>query len=227
MGKLMVVSGAGRGFGRACAEAFSAQGWDVVAVVRSARGLEPFDGGITVVEHTVTADPDGVFREALGGRGVDLLVNNAAQGAPRGGVRDVDPDLLLASLDTNVAGPLRLVQELLPSLLLAPAPLIINVSSRLGSVSRQAAGRYVHLGTSYAYRVSKAAQNMLTISLANELGASVRCWAVHPGQLATAMGVPGASKLPATAAVELLALVESGDPAPLRFCSLGGADLEW
>ena len=119
------------------------------------------------------------------------------------------------------------MSDVLPALEQASAPLVINVSSRLGSLSRQAAGNYAAMGTSYAYRVSKGALNMLTIALANELGQTIRCWAVHPGKLLTEMGAPEASKLPATAAAQLLELVESGDPRPLRFCSLGEADINW
>jgi NAD(P)-dependent dehydrogenase (short-subunit alcohol dehydrogenase family) len=83
---------------------------------------------------------------------------------------------------------LRLAQTLLPTLLAAPAPVIVNVSSRLGSLAALAAGDFADRKTSYAYRVSKAAQNMLTVALAQELAGRVRCWAVHPGSLATAMG---------------------------------------
>jgi NAD(P)-dependent dehydrogenase (short-subunit alcohol dehydrogenase family) len=83
---------------------------------------------------------------------------------------------------------LRLAQTQLPTLLAAPAPVIVNVSSRLGSLAALAAGDFADRKTSYAYRVSKAAQNMLTVALAQELAGRVRCWAVHPGSLATAMG---------------------------------------
>ena len=209
------------------AEVFAVNGWDVVAAVRSLEGLAPFSGRVQVIEHDVRSEPAGIFRTALRGRAVDVLVNNAARGAPRAGIRDADVDMLMASMDVNVAGPLRMVQEVLPALEKAPAPLVINVSSRLGSLSRQAAGNYSAIATSYAYRVSKGAQNMLTISLANELGPTIRCWAVHPGRMITEMGAPGASILPATAAAQLLELVESGDPRPLRFCSLGEADIGW
>jgi NAD(P)-dependent dehydrogenase (short-subunit alcohol dehydrogenase family) len=91
-------------------------------------------------------------------------------------------------LTSTWRAPLRLAQTLLPTLLAAPAPVIVNVSSRLGSLAALAAGDFADRKTSYAYRVSKAAQNMLTVALAQELAGRVRCWAVHPGSLATAMG---------------------------------------
>jgi NAD(P)-dependent dehydrogenase (short-subunit alcohol dehydrogenase family) len=95
----------------------------------------------------------------------------------------VDHAGVLAAVDVNAVGPLRMVQGVLPNLLAAaPAPLVINVSSRLGSLAGQAAGDFAGLDSRYAYRMSKAAQNMLTVAAAQELAGWVRCWAVHPGQ---------------------------------------------
>ncbi|MET3176123.1 UNVERIFIED_ORG: NAD(P)-dependent dehydrogenase (short-subunit alcohol dehydrogenase family) [Arthrobacter sp. UYCu721] len=131
------------------------------------------------------------------------------------------------AVDVNAAGPLRLVQFLLPNLLAAPDPIVVNVTSRLGSLSAQASGAFADLATSYAYKISKAAQNMLTIALAQDLQGRVRCWAVHPGKLATDMGQAVASKDPRAAAAQLRELVDSGDPTSPRFCSLGEQDLPW
>ncbi|MFK0073039.1 SDR family NAD(P)-dependent oxidoreductase [Arthrobacter woluwensis] len=227
MTRLAVVSGTGRGFGRAIAEELLDAGWSVIGLERQpGAGSQP-RAGLTVLRHDVRADVTDDLVAAIGDRPVDLLVNNAAQGAPGGGVRHADPDLVLASLDVAVAGPMRLVAALLPSLRKAPAPVIVNVSSRLGSVTAQARGDFDGFGTSYAYRISKAAQNMLTISLAQELSPGIRVLAVHPGRLTTGMGRAGADKDPAVAARELLALVDEEDRRSPRFCSLGEADLEW
>jgi len=83
-------------------------------------------------------------------------------------------------------------------------------------------------GTSYGYRLGKAALNMLTLSLHEEFGAELDVWSVHPGALATGMGRSGASKEPATAASELLReLSEPGGSSP-RFFELGSsAPLPW
>lgn len=94
-------------------------------------------------------------------------------------------------------------------------------------MTRQARGDFKGSSTSYAYRISKAALNMLTICLAEELGDSARCWAVHPGVLDTPTGRPGATNTPAGAAGQLVDLVDSGDLRPLRFCSLGEDDMAW
>ena len=207
-------------------EEFSDAGWAVVAVTRTPTTWADRQH-VTAVTHDVRQEPSEELLSAIGGRSVDVLINNAAQGAQHAKLGDIAAEGVLNAVDVNVAGPLRLVQAVLPHLLTAPDPVIINITSRLGSLSAQARGDYSELSTSYAYKISKAAQNMLTISLAHDLAGKVRCWAVHPGKLATEMGQADALKDPQVAALELRELVDSGDRTSPRFVSLGAADLAW
>jgi len=229
MKKLAVITGTARGLGRSLVQEFSTSGWSVVGIARSLSGpADELDAkDVSFVQQDVRSDPGAELAQAVKGRPVDLLINNAAQGAPHTTLGSIDPAKVLNSVDVNVAGPLRLVQFLLPNLLAAPDPIIVNVTSRLGSLSAQAKGDFADLSTSYAYKISKAAQNMLTVSLAQDFKGRVRCWSVHPGRLATAMGQTDASKDPRIAARELRALVDSGDRMSPRFCSLGEQDLRW
>jgi NAD(P)-dependent dehydrogenase (short-subunit alcohol dehydrogenase family) len=231
MRRTAVVTGAAGGLGRAVVADLAAHGWDVVAVVRpGGTGMPVAPGRVAVVEGDVRGDLAGPLLAALDGRALDLLVSNAATGTPGRPLAEVDPDVLLHVVDVNAVGPLRLVQALLSALLAAPDPLVINVSSRLGSVGDQAAGRYRHLGTSYAYRVYKAALNMLTTCLAGELDGRVRVWSVHPGVLATGMGQAGATTPPEEAAARLRRLATSSDRTSPRFVTLDapdGPDLAW
>ena len=227
--RLAVVTGAGRGFGEALARELSVAGWLVVAVVRQAAQAAPLDllPGVQAVIHDVRSEDASAVVDAVQGRQVDVLINNAAQGAPHRPLGAVDAAGVLNAVDVNAAGPLRMVQALLPQLLDAGDPVIVNVTSRLGSLSAQARGDFAGLSMSYAYRVSKAAQNMLTVSLAQDLAGQVRCWAVHPGKLATGMGQADAVKPPRAAARELLELLESDERRSPRFVSLGAQDLDW
>jgi len=228
MKKLAVVTGANRGLGLSLVNEFSASGWRVIAIARTP---QPPNAGtpqdVVTVRHDVRSGTAAELLEVLNGRPVDLLINNAGQGAPHGDLGSIPPDGILNALDVNVAGPLRLVQFLLPNLLAAPDAIIINMTSRLGSIAAQANGDFSDLSTSYAYKISKAAQNMLTVALAQDLQGRVRCWAVHPGKLATGMGQADASKDPGTAARQLRELVDSGSRVSPRFCSLGEQDLSW
>lgn len=207
-------------------EEFSDAGWAVVALTRTPAEWADRQH-VTTITHDVRHEPSAELMSALGDSPIDVLINNAAQGARHSGLGDIAAEGVMNAVDVNAAGPLRLVQAVLPNLLAAPDPVIINVTSRLGSVAAQARGDYSDLSTSYAYKISKAAQNMLTISLAQDLSGQVRCWAVHPGKLATGMGQSDASKDPRLAARELRELVDSGDRVSPRFVSLGAADLAW
>lgn len=224
--RLAVITGASRGLGKSLVEEFSDAGWAVVAVTRTPKTWADRTC-VTAVTHDVRQEASDELIEAIAGRPVDVIINNAAQGASHARLGAIAAEGVLNAVDVNVAGPLRLVQAVLPNLLAAPDPIIINVTSRLGSVAAQSRGDYSHLSTSYAYKISKAAQNMLTISLAQDLADQVRCWAVHPGKLATEMGQADASKDPRVAARELRALVDAGERMSPRFISLGAADLAW
>lgn len=227
MQKCAVVSGASRGFGRAACDELAEHGWDVIALIRDPAGSPAGRSGIQVVRYDVREGVPSELDAAIDERAVTALINNAVQGAPPAALAEVDVATVLNSFDVNVAGPLRLVQALLPALRRAQGATIVNVSSRLGSISLQARGEFAGFSTSVAYKVSKAAQNMLTVALAQELRGEVRCLAVHPGTLATETGRSGSSKLPRVAAAELRELLESADMTSPRFCALGSDDLPW
>lgn len=221
--RLVVVTGATRGFGLAVAEVFCAAGWDVVATGRTPAPDTP---GISRVVWDVTDDDTTALTTAVAGRPVDLLVNNAGRGIPGAPLRDVKVQDLLDVVDVNVGGVLRTCQALETNLRSARSPLVVNVSSRLASLTDQANRRYAELRTSYAYRISKAAQNMTTIALAAELGPHVRVIALHPGELATSMGQATAHTPPHQAAEELLHLTEH-DPRSPAFLRTNAETIHW
>lgn len=222
---LVVVTGAGRGFGRAVAEAFAGQGWDVIGVVRTVPSAAV--PGIRWVRWDVGCDDVGPLVDAVGNRPVDVLVNNAGVGNQQNRIGLLETGELDKIMNINVNGCIRAVKALLPQLREAPAPIVLNISSRLGSAHDQAAGKYAGLSTSYAYRMSKAAQNMLTLALAHELAPQVRVWAVHPGVLATSLGQADANGDVSAAARRFVALAAGTGTGSPRFCSLGEADLPW
>ena len=225
--RTVLITGAARGFGRACVDAFAAAGWNVVAAVREIPSDMDADPSVVWVRWDVTDDDTDTLVDPMGGRPLDLLVNNAGRGTPGTPLRDMEVSTLLEVCDVNVGGVLRASRALEESLRRAPSPLILNISSRLGSAHDQASGRYAGLTTSYAYRISKAAQNMATICLASELAPMIRVWALHPGVLATSMGQMDASGDVHRAAERLLRLADDPDRTSPRYRSLDGDDLPW
>ncbi len=137
-----MVTGAGRGFGEALARELSAAGWLVLAVMRQAGQAPVLDGlpGVQAVIHDVRSDDVSAVVDAVRGRPVDVLINNAAQGAAHRPLGAVDAAGVLNAVDVNAAGPLRMVQALLPQLLAAADPVIVNITSRLGSLSARPVG---------------------------------------------------------------------------------------
>lgn len=217
------MTGASRGFGRACVEVFSAAGWEAIGASRAA-----LDRPVSQwVRWDVTNDDVSPLQEVLRDRPLDLLINNAGAGTPGTPLDGVSIKTLLDVCDVNVGGVLRATRAVLPNLLRAEAPLVINVSSRLGSIHDQAAGRYRDFDTSYAYRISKAAQNMATACLATELGPRIRVWSIHPGSLATGMGRTDATGDPVQAARNLLELATSDESRSPRFLDLTDGEINW
>ncbi|HSL35352.1 MAG TPA: SDR family NAD(P)-dependent oxidoreductase [Arthrobacter sp.] len=233
-----VISGAARGFGAALSNTLLADGWTVYGIVRPGSPL--LGAAARRLEWDISRPCPREVSAALAGARIDVVVNNAAVGSSQSSLPDVDPDALTAALNNNVAGAVRVTQACLRGLLAAGErphrPLVINMSSRIGSASFQASGRFAGFGTSYSYRLSKAALNMLTLSLHEEFGGQLDVWSVHPGILKTGMGREGADKDPAAAARELLGEIASqmsSGPSAVsgtspRFLDLGSRrDLPW
>lgn len=224
---MAVVTGASRGFGLEVARALVANDWDVVTVSRS-RSVDLDDiASVTQVQGDIVQMDLADLLLAVGDRPVDLLVNNAGVGGDGSQLETTSPQELEVAFAVNVLAPFRISSALVPHLARSGDALIINISSRLASLTRQAAGQYQHLPSSYAYRITKAAQNMLSVCMATEIGLPVRVWAVHPGRLRTAMAFADADTDPAEAAGRLVALVQEDNSTQLAYMALDEGDLPW
>mgnify|MGYP003638414812 FL=1 len=119
---------------------------------------------------------------------LDLLINNA-------GISGVQPqkfstpniETLRNLFDTNFFGTVEVAQQFLPLLEKAEQPIIINVSSEVGSLEiHSSSGKDPNLEIWSAYGASKTAVNAFTVMLANELeGSKFKIFSVTPGYTAT------------------------------------------
>src|SRR5579863_2924008 len=149
-GQTAMVTGAGRGLGRACALGLAQAGARVIAVARTASDLESLtagaDGAIAGWTEDVTADSFYARLEEL--TQLDILVNNAGMNRPLP-VEAVDPETLDEMLNLNVRALYRTSQSAVRVMLRASrGGSIIHMSSQMGHVG--AAQRTVYCMTKHA-----------------------------------------------------------------------------
>jgi NAD(P)-dependent dehydrogenase (short-subunit alcohol dehydrogenase family) len=181
--KNWLITGAGRGFGHAFAQAALERGDRVAATVRRAGALDDLVAayGDRVLPLVVdVTDPDAVrdaVTSALAHLGrLDVVVNNAGYGH-FGAVEELSEQDLRDQLETNVFGPLRVTQAVLPAFREQGHGHVVQVSS-IGGV-----GAFANLG---AYHASKWALEALSESLASEVAElGVRVTLLEPGGYAT------------------------------------------
>ncbi len=189
--RVALVTGAGRGIGRAVALQLADAGAFVGLVARSVDQLEETaatlraEGGVALALPADLADPDAAAEAAatavkeLGP--VDILVNNAAVVEPAGPTVSTPPAGWSSAFAVNVQAPIRLTLALLPAMLERGWGRIVNVSS--GIVDHP--GAMVGLN---AYAATKAALEAHTLSLAAEVaGSGVTLNVFRPGSVDTAM----------------------------------------
>ncbi len=184
VGKRAVVTGAGRGIGRAVAQRFAAEGARVALLARTKKELQEtaasiqVSGDEPVVVPCDLADPGSVERAAQACvdafETIDVLVNNAGVYIGLDKAVRIDLEDYDRTMAVNVRGPWLLIKHLAPHL--AREASIINVTSGLG-----------HGPSSgyFPYSLSKWALEGLSFELAAEMTQRVNV--VNPGLVSTKM----------------------------------------
>lgn len=133
MPRTAFITGASTGIGRATAQHFQAEGWNVVATMRSPEGGAGLAAlpRVLVTRLDVTDGPSisaavAEAREAFGG--IDVLVNNAGFGA-YGPLEVTDMEVVRRQFDTNVIGLLEVTKAVLPTMREQQSGVIVNISS--------------------------------------------------------------------------------------------------
>jgi NAD(P)-dependent dehydrogenase (short-subunit alcohol dehydrogenase family) len=183
-----LITGANKGLGYEAARRLLALGHDVWVAARDPqRGRAAADAlGARFVVLDVTDDASvAAAVDAVRETGLDVLVNNAGIAGgfkPLAEVTAADPERVFA---TNVVGVVRVTQAFLPLLERSRNPVIVNVSSGMGSLALTTdPTRLESTIQGLAYPASKAAVNMLTSQYAKALP-RMRINAVDPGYTAT------------------------------------------
>jgi NAD(P)-dependent dehydrogenase (short-subunit alcohol dehydrogenase family) len=188
-----LVTGAGRGIGRAVALGLGAAGARLILLARTAGQLDEtrtllreqgVPAGRVSVLPADLADEDDRGRAAaaaLAAGRVDILVNNAATVEPLGPTVGIKAADLRLAFEVNVVAPTALTAAVLPGMLEAGWGRVVNISS--GIVANPAG-----MVRGNAYAATKAALEAHTVNLAAELrGTGVTVNAYRPGGVDTAM----------------------------------------
>jgi NAD(P)-dependent dehydrogenase (short-subunit alcohol dehydrogenase family) len=213
----MLITASNRGFGLVWVRQCAGRGWRVFATCRDPdtavdlKDLSDQDPSVSLHRLDVTdASQIADLAESLRDETIDLLVNNAGVYFERWGkdpIGSIRYDHWEETFRVNTVGPIRVTEALLPQLAGGARPLVLAITSHMGSIADIDAPR------DYAYRSSKAALNAAMHGLAHELKPrGIGVLLLHPGWVRTRMGGSSAPVSPAESVRGMLALVVRYDP---------------
>ena len=188
-GDVALVTGAGRGIGKAIALALAAAGARVVLTARSKTELDQTLSEIESAGGQGLAVPADVSDSAavaslidqaqVGVGPISVLINNAGVLGPIGLFWEVDPDEWWRNLEINLRGPFLCTRAVLPGMISRGRGRIANLTSGAAKVP---------IADATAYGASKTALVRVTESLARELeGCGVGVFSIDPGNVDTGM----------------------------------------
>ncbi|MBF5045002.1 SDR family oxidoreductase [Aggregicoccus sp. 17bor-14] len=227
----LVITGANRGIGLELVRQALARGDRIHAGVREPARAEALtalaegaQGRLRVGALDVASDASvRAFAAQVQGP-VHVLVNNAGLRVRPDALEPLDLDGALQAFQVNALGALRVTGALLPRLREAGSGArVVNLSSSLGSIAGNDSGG------AYGYRMSKAALNMATRSLAGDLRPEgLLAVALSPGWVRTDMGGGEAPVGVEESAAGLLAVIDGLCPEQSgRFLDFRGQPLGW
>jgi NAD(P)-dependent dehydrogenase (short-subunit alcohol dehydrogenase family) len=196
---IALVTGANKGIGYEIAAGLGALGWSVGVGARDAErreaavaklragGADAFGVPLDVTDDASVAGAARLIEERAGR--LDVLVNNAGVtgGMPQQPT-EINLEAVRTAVDVNVLGVIRVTNAMLPLLRRSDSPRIVNMSSTVGSLTRQSdPAEENNVGPlSLAYSPSKTFLNAVTVQYARELrGTKFLINAACPGYVAT------------------------------------------
>ncbi len=227
----VLITGTNRGIGLALARGYVAEGWQVHACCRrpdKAKDLKALraEAGDRLAVHRLDVT-DGLkvanLSRELAEEAIDVLINNAGISGPRGGFGETDYDRWQPVLAVNSFAPLRLAERFVEQVARSERKLVVNISSKMGSIGANVSG------DSIIYRASKAALNQVSKCLSVALAPrGITVILFHPGWVSTDMGGSEAPVTPADSAAGIRAVLEGVTAEDNGgFFNYDGEELPW
>jgi NAD(P)-dependent dehydrogenase (short-subunit alcohol dehydrogenase family) len=224
-----LITGANKGLGYETARRLIAEGQTVYMGARDAeRGraaASTLGGRFVQLDVTDDASVEGALRSIDDAEGrLDVLVNNAGVSS----TGDVNGPVAMEVFDTNAIGVIRVTQAALPLLQKSENPVVVNVSSALGSfwAVTNPERRQFHF-PSIVYGASKAAVSMLTVQYAKTYP-DMKFNAVEPGFTATDLTpFSGAGQPVENGAEVIVRMATIGKDGPTGTFQEGDEELAW
>jgi len=222
-----LITGCNRGIGLEFVRQYAADGWRVRATCRNPRGakeLAAIAGDVKVHGLDVADDYQvAALAKSLSDEAIDLLINNAGVGGPDDEFGKTPANDWLEVLRVNAIAPLHVAEQFIGNLEAGQRKLIVNITSRMGSIADNSGGG------SYIYRTSKAALNMVARSMAQDLkGRRMIVVVFHPGWVKTDMGGTHALIPPKASVAGMRAKIAALTPADSgKFFNYDGQSIPW
>ena len=177
MAKTILITGATSGFGKACAEHFAGQGWQLILTGRRSERLEQLQEQLGEAVRQIipldVRDREQVFEKLGSLADIDVLLNNAGLALGLKPSWEVDLDDWDTMVDTNIKGLMYCTRALLPQMVKRDSGHIVNIGST--------AGAWPYPGGN-AYGGTKAFVQQFSRNLrADLLGSKVRVTNLAPG----------------------------------------------
>ena len=167
----VLITGSNRGIGLALAEHYAKEGWKVIATCRKPNQAEKLKTiadkyPLVIIEKIDVTDMQTIKKvaEKYQGSTIDVLINNAgiSGGLTNQVFGSLDYSIFRRVIDVNTFGPTRMAEAFLNQIAASHQKKIINITSTQGSITRTRGGQYF-------YKTSKAALNMITSNLSQDL----------------------------------------------------------
>jgi NAD(P)-dependent dehydrogenase (short-subunit alcohol dehydrogenase family) len=223
--KVVLITGVGKGLGKATAERFLREGYAVMGTSTSGTVNYEHENLKVFQLDLRSSESIGECAKALADTGVmfDVVINNA------GALFDEDDNVLIVeklrqSLELNLIGTADFTEQILPKVSVGGH--VVMISSSAGSIGRTGHSKSRFPGRYPAYKISKAALNMYVRTLALRMSSvGITVSALHPGWAKTDMGGEEADITPEEAGEDIYRFALSRPETGLFW--FNGENLPW